>query len=93
MLSILNASYENEYKIVLEFSDNKKGEVDLKDFIVNGTIKPFKVLENIEKFKKFQVDYTLKWNNDLDLAPEYLYFKAFQSESDLQEKFHEWGYI
>ncbi len=93
MLSILKANYENEYKILLEFSDNKKGEVDLKEFIVNGKIKPFEELKNIEKFKQFQVDYTLKWNDDLDLAPEYLYFKAFEHDSTLQDKFHEWGYI
>jgi len=93
MLSILKANYENEYKILLEFSDHKKGEIDLKDFIINGKIKPFKELENIEKFKQFQVDYTLKWNDDLDLAPEYLYFKAFENDSSLQKQFQEWGYI
>ena len=32
MLSVLKANYENEYKILLEFSDHKKGKVDLKDF-------------------------------------------------------------
>ncbi len=85
MLSILNANYENEYKILLEFSDRKKGRVDLKDFIINGKIKSFKQLENIENFKKFQVDYTLKWNDDLDLTPEYLYFKAFENDKSLQK--------
>jgi len=93
MLSILKASYENEYKIILEFSDHKKGKIDLKDFIINGKIKPFKELKDIEKFKKFQVDYTLKWGDYLDLAPEYLYFKAFENDSTLQEKFHAWGYV
>ena len=93
MLSILNANYNNEYKILLEFSDHKKGEVDLKDFILNGKIKPFKELKDIEKFKQFKIDYTLKWNDDLDLAPEYLYFKVFEHDATLQKKFHEWGYI
>ena len=92
MLSILNANYENAYKIVIEFSDHKKGKVDLEDFIVNGKIKPFKELQNIEKFKQFQVDYTLKWSDDLDLAPEYLYFKAFENDDKLQELFKKWGY-
>ena len=93
MLSVLNAYYDDEYKILLEFSDHKKGVVDLKEFILNGKMKPFKVLENIEKFKQFYVDYTLKWNDDLDLAPEYLYFKAFEKDSTLQEQFHKWGYM
>ncbi len=93
MLSILKADYENGYRILLEFSDHKKGEVDLKDFILNGKIKPFDQLKNIEKFKQFKVDYTLKWNEDLDLAPEYLYYKAFENDSELQVQFKEWGYI
>ncbi len=93
MLSILNAHYQNDYKILLQFSDNKEGVVDLKDFILDGQIKPFKQLQDIEKFKSFQVDYTLKWNDDLDLAPEYLYFKTFEKDNSLQPKFHKWGYI
>jgi hypothetical protein len=93
MLSIINANYQDDYKILLQFSDNKQGEVNLKDFILNGKIKPFKQLEDIEKFKDFQVDYTLKWNDDLDLAPEYLYFKTFEKDNSLQSKFREWGYI
>jgi len=93
MLSILNANYTNDYKILLEFSDHKKGEVDLKEFIFNGKIKPFKELKNIEKFKQFKVDYTLKWDDNLDLAPEYLYFKTFENDSSFQKKFQEWGYL
>jgi len=93
MLSIINANYQDNYKISLEFNDHKNGTVDLKDFILNGKIKPFKELQDIEKFKKFKVDYTLKWNNGLDLAPEYLYFKAFETDNSLIAKFQGWGYI
>lgn len=93
MLSVVNADYQNDYKILLQFNDDKKGVVDLKDFILNGKIKPFKQLQDIEKFKTFQVDYTLKWNDELDLAPEYLYFKAFENDNSLKSKFHDWGYI
>ena len=85
--------HQVDYKISLEFNDNKKGIVDLKDFILNGKIKPFKQLQDIEKFKKFKVDYTLKWDDELDLAPEYLYFKAFKTDNSLTAKFQEWGYI
>ena len=93
MLSIIHANYQNDYKISLEFNDHRSGIVDLEDFILNGKIKPFKKLQDIEKFKKFKVDYILKWDDDLDLAPEYLYFKAFQRDNSLKEKFHQWGYI
>ena len=93
MLSISNANYQNEYKILLHFNDDKQGIVDLKDFVLSGKIRPFKQLQDLEKFKNFKVDYTLKWENDLDLAPEYLYFKAFENDKNLQDKFHKWGYI
>ena len=93
MLSVLNANYQDDYKILLQFNDDKKGVVDLKEFIFDGKIKPFKQLQDIEKFKTFRVDYTLKWEDDLDLAPEYLYFKAFERDDSLKQKFHEWGYV
>ena len=69
MLSVVNANYQDDYKILLQFNDDKKGVVDLKEFIFDGKIKPFKQLQDIEKFKTFRVDYTLKWEDDLDLAP------------------------
>jgi len=93
MLSIINAKYKDNYKIIIEFNDNKKGEVDLKDFIFNGKIKPFKKLQDIEKFKKIKVDYTLIWDNNLDLAPEYLYYKIFRDDKSLKNKFQKWGYM
>jgi len=93
MISVKDAKYQDDYKIQIEFSDNKKGLVDLKDFIQIGKIKPFRKLQDREKFKNFKVDYTIKWDDELDLAPEYLYFEAFKNENDLQEKFKQWGYI
>ena len=93
MISVKNAKYKDDYKIEVEFNDNKKGLVDLKDFIQKGKIKPFRKLQDKEKFKNFKVDYTIKWDNELDLAPEYLYFEAFKNENRLKEKFKEWGYI
>ena len=93
MLHILNATYEDNYRISIEFSDHKKGTVDLKDFIFNGKIKPFKELMDINRFKQFTVDYTIRWNDNLDLAPEYLYFKTFENDIHLRNKFKEWGYL
>ncbi len=93
MLHINKARYIDGFKIYLEFNNQKKGEVDLKEFIYTTSIKPFRKLQDIEKFKNFKVDYTLIWDKDLDLAPEYLYFKAFENDKRLKDKFIEWGYI
>ncbi len=92
MLTIVNAIYQDNYKIALKFNDEKNGIVDLEEFIFNTKFKPFKELKSIEKFKSFRLDYTLKWGEDLDLAPEYLYFKTFENDKELQIKFKEWGY-
>ncbi|HIP76229.1 MAG TPA: DUF2442 domain-containing protein [Psychromonas hadalis] len=77
MLSVINASYKDGYRISLLFSDHSAGIVDLEAFILDGKIKPFQVLADKKKFKAFQVDYTLMWGDELDLAPEFLYFSAF----------------
>ena len=93
MLNITNAKYIDGFKIYLEFNDQKKGEVDLQEFIETTPIKPFKRLQDVKKFQNFKVDYTLIWDEDLDLAPEYLYFKAFENDNKLKDKFIEWGYV
>jgi len=93
LLSIKNAEYQDEYKIKVKFSDNKEGLVDLKDFIENGRIEPFKRLQDKKEFQNFRVDYTIRWNDELDLAPEYIYFKAFEDDITLKEKFLDWGYM
>ena len=93
MLAIKDAKYIDGFKIYLQFNDNREGEVDLKDFLEKTPLKPFKRLKEIDKFKNFKVDYTLIWDEDLDLAPEYLYYKTFESDPTLKEQFIEWGYI
>jgi hypothetical protein len=93
MITVKDAKYINDYIIEVNFNDNKKGIVDLFDVINDKKIKPFQKLKDKNRFKNFKVDYTIKWDNDLDIAPEYLYFKAFENDASLKEKFQQWGYI
>ena len=91
MLSIVNASYLSDYKLSLEFSDGRRGIVNLESMIKN--FKPFYALQDKNLFSKFEVNYTICWSDELDIAPEYLYFKAFENDQNLKPLFDEWGYV
>ncbi|MEN8256001.1 MAG: DUF2442 domain-containing protein [Verrucomicrobiota bacterium] len=93
MLSVVDAHYVDGYKIDLTFNDNREGCVDLKEFIETTKITPFKRLRDISAFMAFTVDYTVIWDKDLDLAPEYLYYEAFKDDPDLLPLFKKWGYV
>ena len=91
MLSILHANYLGEYKVEVTFNNEKIGIADLSTLV--ETFKPFQILRDQQKFADFSVDYTIKWPNELDLAPEYIYFKAFENDPSLHDLFEEWGYV
>ena len=73
-ISVTKAEYVKEYSILLNFDNGEKGIVDLKSTIFNDHRKIFEPLRKIEFFKKFSLDsWTIVWENQLDLAPEFLY--------------------
>ncbi len=91
-LHISKANYIKEYIIEVIFSDGRTGLVDLRDSFHGSA---FQKLNNIEYFSKLSVDGELKtivWSNGVDLAPEYLYFKAFKDIPELQGQFEKRGY-
>lgn len=94
MISIIKARYLSDYRIQLFFSDGRSGTVDLKDTITQDSRPIFNQLKDISIFKNFKVEYdTIVWPNELDIAPEYLYFQAFKDDSQLKNQFKEWGYV
>ncbi len=73
-ISITKAEYISGYSIMLNFDNGEQGAVDLKATIFNDKRKIFEALRNVDFFKNFSLDsWTLVWQNELDLAPEYLY--------------------
>ena len=75
MLEVTQARYQDEYKIWLEFSDGDSGIVDLADTLWGPMFDPLKDLERFKRFAVSDVLHTLVWENDADLAPEYLHGK------------------
>jgi hypothetical protein len=93
MISVKQAKYVGEYKIELTFSDGAHGVADLSDLVFNDPRPVFQPLRDKAVFKNFSVDYTLNWENEIDLAPEYLYYQAFQNDPARRDLFKQWGYV
>ena len=94
MLSIIHASYLDDYKIALSFNNNKKGIANLKDIIFTDHRAPFLMLRNENEFKQFNIEHdTIVWKNGLDLAPEFLFFIRFKESPEFQHQFKAWGYL
>lgn len=94
MLSVLNAEYVEGYKIYLAFNNGRSGIADLEKVVLNDKRPIFSKLKKEEDFKNFKVDHsTVIWSDELDLAPEYLFYLAFVEDNEYQEQFKRWGYI
>ena len=94
MLSIEKAKYTGRYNIHLVFNNAKEATVDLEDTIFEDNRAIFSKLKKESNFKEFKLDHsTIVWSDELDLAPEYLFYIAFKNDIGLQGQFKEWGYI
>lgn len=78
MLEVTTAEYLDGFRIRLAFSNGEQGTVDLTDALWGPM---FEALRDVRKFQQFDVSpvlHTLHWENDADLAPEYLYDKMVE---------------
>ncbi len=90
---VKNAKYLGDYKIEVEFNDGKKGVVDLSDELYGEVFEPLKDKNLFSKIKVDEDLETVVWENGADLAPEYLYYKSFKDNKNLEPQFKQWGYI
>ena len=93
LIHVVNARYGDGYRIEVTFSNGREGIADFAGTL-NGPA--FEELNDESEFRRFKVDKeldTLVWANGADLAPEYIYFRAFKNDSNLQEQFRDWGYL
>jgi hypothetical protein len=81
MLEVAKAEYIEEYRIQITFNNGASGVVDLKDALWGAM---FEKLKDYNRFRKFEVSdvvHTIRWENDADLAPEYLYEKMVEQST------------
>lgn len=70
LIWITKAVYLKEYQISIEFNNNIKGVVDLRNHLDKKIFEPLKELET---FKKFKINsWTIEWENGADFSPEFL---------------------
>lgn len=71
MWVVKNVETTPDYKLLLNFADGSKRIFDFKPLL---NTKIFAPLKNPVLFKKIKLECgSIAWNDDLDIAPEYLY--------------------
>jgi len=94
MLKLLEAQPLGNYRLHLRFSDGRAGTADLASLVCEQESPAFAGLRSPETFNDFHIEHgALNWPNEIDLAPEYLYFLAFRNDPSLATQFKTWGYL
>jgi len=71
---IVSAKSENEYKVIVTFSNNEKRVIDISPYLSFGI---FKKLKDISLFKQVKVAFgTIEWPGGIDLDPEFVWQKS-----------------
>ena len=81
MLEVVEAKYQSGFNVWVKFNDGVAGVVDLSDALWGPVFEPLRDVERFKRFKVSEVLHTLVWDNDADLAPEYLRDRLFSHTS------------
>jgi hypothetical protein len=78
----------------LSFNDGKTGKINSALLADDEPVAVFSQFKNEDFICRARLNHgTLEWPNELDIAPEYLYFLAFKNSPELHETFSSWGYL
>ena len=91
-LHVTNARPLDGSRVEVCFDDGREGVADLTEAL-EGPM--FDALKDPDVFRKLRIDeelQTIVWPNGADLAPEYIYYKAFRNDPALRATFRKWGY-
>jgi Protein of unknown function (DUF2442) len=94
MLHISDAKYIGDYRVRFVFNNGREGVADLRSMIFDDSRSVFASLHDTNRFQQFFIQHgALCWADDLDVAPEYIYYLAFRDDETLHSLFEEWGYL
>jgi hypothetical protein len=77
-LEVTEAKYLDGHRLRIAFNNGEEGTVDLVDALWGPM---FERLRDTAAFQRLEVSpvlHTVRWENDADLAPEYLYAKMLE---------------
>jgi hypothetical protein len=78
MLEVTSAEHVDGYKIRLRFNNGEEGLVDLKECLWGPMFEPLRDVSVFKRFTVSEVLHTVCWENEADLAPEFLHEKMVE---------------
>jgi hypothetical protein len=85
MLEVTSAKYLDGYRIRVQFNDGQEGDVDLGDALWGPVFEPLHDLSLFQRFWVSEALHTIHWENNADLAPEYLLAKMIEQRHAVQQ--------
>lgn len=81
MLEIVAAEHTDGYAIRVRFNNGEQGVVDLSQALWGPMFEPLKDQTEFRRLKVSEVLHTICWENDADLAPEYVYERMVEQSA------------
>jgi len=82
MLELVHAEYVEDHTIEVKFNNGAEGRVDLTEALWGPVFEPLKDPAVFKRFEVSDVIHTIRWENDADLAPEYMYDKMVEQRRE-----------
>jgi hypothetical protein len=92
MLEVISAEYVGGHRVRIAFNNGEEGIVDLAGALWGAVFEPLKDPAAFQRFDVSPVLHTLHWENDADLAPEYLYEKMVEQRNAAEQGDHAFSY-
>lgn len=81
MLEVTSAEYMGGHCLRLCFNNGHEGTVDLSEALWGPMFEPLRDVAAFQRFELSPVLHTICWDNEADLAPEYLFEKMVEQSN------------